>query len=73
MKKELNAGSLGKFKLVQTKLFTMNYPLQGQSSFIPVHFDKEYTSMCMMTLHSALIEFRFRSLPKSKKGNAKLG
>ena len=27
--------------------------------------------MCMMTMHSALIEFRFRTLPKKKAKNPK--
>ena len=50
-----------KFKCVQTKLFQINKSLQGQSTFIPVNFDREYTSLCMTTLHSSVIDFKFSS------------
>ena len=38
--------------------------MEGKSSFVPVVFEKEYMAMAMMTVHSALIEFRFRPLNK---------
>ena len=41
--------------------------MDGNSSFVPVVFEKEYMAMAMMTVHSALIEFRFRPLNKSMK------
>ena len=48
-----------KFKCVQTKLFQINKALQGLSTFIPVQFDREYTSIAMLTLHSSVIDFKF--------------
>lgn len=51
-----------KFKCVQTKLFQINKSLQGQSTFIPIQFEREYTSMAMVTLHSSVIDFKFHGL-----------
>ena len=48
-----------KFKCVQTKLFQINKSLGGQSTFIPIQFDREYTSLCSVTLHSSVIDFKF--------------
>ena len=50
-----------KFKCVQTKLFQINKSLQGQSTFVPISFDREYTSLAMATLHSSVIDFKFSS------------
>ena len=59
MKEEVNKSST-KFKCVQTKIFQINYQLQGQSVFIPISFDKEFTSFCACTMHGSMIDFRFR-------------
>lgn len=48
-----------KFKCVQTKLFQINRALQGLSTFVPIQFDREYTSLCLFTLHSSIIDFKF--------------
>jgi hypothetical protein len=50
-----------KFRCVQTRVFQINKALTGQSTFIPISFDREFTSICVCTLHSSLIDFRFRS------------
>ena len=50
-----------KFKCVQTKLFQINRSLNGLSTFVPIQFDREYTSLCMFTLHSSIIDFKFYS------------
>ena len=59
MKEEVSKSSM-KFKCVQTKLFQINNLLQGVSSFIPMSFDREFTSLCVSTIHGSLIDFRFR-------------
>ena len=58
MKEEVQKGT-NKFKCVQTKLFQINKALQGMSTFVPIQFDREYTSMCLFTLHSSVIDFKF--------------
>jgi len=60
MKAEVNKTST-KFKSVQTRLFQINKCMQGQSTFLPVEFDREYTSMCMLTIHSSIINFTFNA------------
>jgi hypothetical protein len=59
MKEEVNKSST-KFKVVQTKVFQINQQILGQSVFIPVSFDREFTSVCACTLHGSMIDFRFR-------------
>ena len=59
MREELNKPSL-KFKLVQTKVFQVNSLLQGLSTYVPLVFDREFTSLCTCTLHGSVIDFRFR-------------
>ena len=49
-----------KFKLVQTKIYQINSLLQGLSTFLPISFDREYTSICLCTIHGSIIDFRFR-------------
>lgn len=34
----------------------------GQQSFLPINFDREYTCLTMTTIHSTIIDFRFRQL-----------
>ena len=34
--------------------------LKGLSTFVPISFDREFTSICLCTLHGSLIDFRFR-------------
>ena len=58
MKEEVSRYA-NKFKCVQTKLFQINKSLQGLSTFVPILFDREYTSMAVATLHSSLIDFKF--------------
>ena len=58
MKEEVSKGT-GKFKCVQTKLYQINRALRGLSTFVPIQFDREYTSMCLFTLHSSVIDFKF--------------
>ena len=58
-----------KFKCVQTKLFQINKSLQGQSTFVPIAFDREYTSLCMATIHSSVIDFKFSS---ALQGNSRV-
>ena len=58
MKEEVSRYA-NKFKCVQTKLFQINKSLQGQSTFIPINFDREYTSLAMATVHSSVIDFKF--------------
>lgn len=60
MKEEVSRYA-NKFKCVQTKLYQINKSLQGQSTFVPIAFDREYTSLCMATLHSCVIDFKFSS------------
>ena len=59
MKKEMKK-KIDKFKLVQTKVYQLNNLLLGTSSYVPVHFDREYASLCAATIHGQLIDFRFR-------------
>lgn len=61
--------------MVQARLFQVNKALMGQQSFLPVNFDREYTCLTMTTIHTALIDFRFRQLMscrnmKKAKGQA---
>jgi len=58
MKEEVSKYA-NKFKCVQTKLYQINKSLQGQSTFIPINFDREYTSLAMATVHSSVIDFKF--------------
>jgi len=51
------------FKMVQARLYRINKGLMGQSSFLPVLFDREYTCLTMTTVHTSLIDYRFRTLP----------
>jgi len=30
------------------------------STFVPIQFNKEYTSQCVSTLHGSIIDYRFR-------------
>ena len=64
--------------MVQARLYQLNKGLFGQSSFLPILFDREYTCLTMTTLHASLIDYRFRmlpllnmpqSVPPKKKGN----
>jgi hypothetical protein len=54
------------FKMVQARLYQVNKGLTGVSSFLPILFDREYTCLTMSTVHSALIDYRFRMLPQPK-------
>jgi hypothetical protein len=49
-----------KFNLVQTKILQVNSILSGYSSFVPITFEREFTSLAICTLHGSLIDFRFR-------------
>ena len=66
--------------MVQARLYQLNKGLSGQSTFLPILFDREYTCLTMTTLHASLIDYRFRMLPllnmpqsippkEKKKGN----
>jgi len=68
MKEELNGPNM-KFQLAQTKLYQINGLLQGSSTFVPIAFEKEYTSACVSTIHGSIIDFRFRA--KSKRINVR--
>ena len=59
MKEEVNRPQT-RFKLVQTKIFQINKLLTGLSTFLPISFDREYTSISVCTLHGSIIDFRFR-------------
>ena len=52
--------------MVQARLYQINKGLTGVSSFLPILFDREYTCLTMSTIHSALIDYRFRMLPQPK-------
>lgn len=54
------------FKMVQARLFQINRSLTGVSSFLPIMFDREYTCLTMSTIHSSLIDYRFRVIPQIK-------
>lgn len=54
------------FKMVQARLYQINKGLTGVSSFLPILFDREYTCLSMSTIHSSLIDYRFRMLPQPK-------
>ena len=74
MKEEVSKGT-NRFKCVQTKLYQINRALQGLSTFVPIGFDREYTSMCLFTLHSSVIDFKFFAPSNTnaiKKGKKKL-
>ena len=55
------------FKMVQARLFQINRSLTGVSSFLPIMFDREYTCLTMSTIHSSLIDYRFRVIPQSRE------
>lgn len=59
MKEEMKK-SVEKFKLVQTKVFQINNLMQGLSTYVPVNFDREFTSICACTIHGCIIDYRFR-------------
>lgn len=42
----------------------------GQQSFLPINFDREYTCLTMCTIHSTLIDYRFRQLMFPKRAKA---
>lgn len=65
MKAEINKATT-KFKCVQTRLYQINNCMHSQSTFLPIEFDREYTSLCMLTLHSSMINFTF-SAPTSNR------
>lgn len=48
------------FKCVQTRVFQVNNLLMGLSAYVPLHFDREFTSNCHCTIHGSLIDYRFR-------------
>jgi hypothetical protein len=54
------------FKMVQARLYQINKSLTGVCSFLPISFDREYTCLAMSTIHSTLIDYRFRMVPQSK-------
>ena len=60
----MNSG--GEFKMVQQRIYKLNKGLLGQSSFIPIMFDREFTCLTMSTIHASLIDYRFRILPAPK-------
>ena len=60
MREEVQSGKNVKFRLVQTRVFQINNLLKGLSTFVPISFDREYTSICLCSLHGSLIDFRFR-------------
>ena len=60
MKEEINKPGT-KFNLVQTKVMQINNILQGFSSFVPITFEREFTSLAICTMHGSLIDFRFRN------------
>lgn len=60
MRDEVLSGKFVKFNLVQTRVFQLNNLLHGQSTFIPLSFDREFTSVCACTIHGSLIDYRFR-------------
>jgi hypothetical protein len=61
MKEEISSGKNLKFRCVQTRVYQINNALSGLSSFVPISFDREFTSICVCTIHGSLIDFRFRS------------
>lgn len=66
MKEELrNNGD--KFKLVQTKTYQLNGHLLGMSNMVPIPFDREFTSLCVTTLHASIIDYRFRQANMRKR------
>ena len=58
MRNEINKPTT-KFKCVQTRLYQLNNCMHGQSTFLPIEFDREYTSLCMLSIHSSIINFTF--------------
>jgi hypothetical protein len=55
--------------MVQARLFQINKGLLGQQSFLPINFDREYTCLTMCTIHSTLIDYRFRQTMAPKRKN----
>lgn len=45
---------------MQTKVFQLNNLLLGLTSLLPISFDREFTSICMCTVHGSLIDYKFR-------------
>lgn len=56
--------------MVQARLYQINRALMGQQSFLPINFDREYTCLTMCTIHSTLIDYRFRQLMIPKRAKA---
>lgn len=48
------------FKVVSTQKFAVRGVARGISQYVQVHNDSPYTSICNMTIHSTLIDFRYR-------------
>lgn len=71
MKEEVQSGKNTVFKLVQTRVFQFNRMLQGLSTLVPISFDREFTSICLCSMHGSMIDFRFRV--KSSLSNKQVG
>lgn len=39
------------------------------SQMIPISFDREFTCLCVSTLHGSIIDFRFRQANMRSKNN----
>lgn len=61
MREEIAQGKNLKFRCVQTRVFQINKALTGLSTFVPISFDREFTCICVCSLHGSLIDFRFRN------------
>ena len=62
MKKVVDGMDVDEFKCVQTKYFQLSNLFEGKSMFVPISFDKQYTCLVLTTIHSSLIDFRFRPI-----------
>ena len=48
------------FTMVQSHTIQLNNAMQGLSSYIPLHFDQEFTCFASFTIHSNLLQFKYR-------------
>jgi pimeloyl-ACP methyl ester carboxylesterase len=51
------------FEIVASNTITFTNPLQSSSNFLPLVFDDSHYCVTNLTLHTTLIDFRFRTTP----------
>ena len=48
------------FLMVQSRTMQLNRSMMGISTYVPVHFDHEFTCLTSFTVHGSLVQFKYR-------------